>query len=352
MSGLAAGTRFTYSALILVFAAAVLLLPKTLPLRARLANVFALGAGAFFSLLPTLALFLAAPQKFFFGNYIYIRLNTLYRQAVQHDVAMDIPAKLEFYFRNVLAIPLQALLYGTLVVVAGIAVYRWLRSKDEYDPGALLAVGLGLALFSTAFAPTPTYLQYYFAPLPILMIAFIYGLGWLSRRKERYGYIAIGALAAAALLGGAAASASNELAKLRQPADWMAVRMHHLAEQMRAEVPHGKVLTLAPAFPLEAGLDIYEPFAVGPFAWRTAHLVGADLRRAYGIVARRELDDYLASEPPAAVLVGFETSSTGFGPFDQGKLEKPLEDYARRAGFQVQVLEAAFTQGPVEFWSP
>lgn len=351
-SGLAAGTRFSYAALILVFAAALLFLPKARSLRARLVDASVFGAGTLISLLPTLALFLAAPHRFFFGNYVYIRLNTLYRQNVDYGLAMDLLAKWSFLFQKVLVHPLDAFLYAAFAVVCGVAIYRWLRSRDGSDTGALLAAGLCLALFAAAFAPTPSWPQYFFAPLPFLMITLVYGLSWLARRKPLYGTLAIATLAALALSSGAAVVARDELAKLRQPSNWLAVEVHTFAMQIRAQVPAGNVLTLAPIFPLEAGLDVYEPFTVGPFAWRTAHLVGADQRGAYDVVARSGLSEYLAADPPAAVLVGFETESTGFGLYDKGKLEKPLEDYARRSGYHFQAMEAAFTLGPVTLWTP
>lgn len=350
--GLAAGTRFTYAALIPVYALVVALLPKARLLRTRLVSASMLGAGTLVSMLPALALFLAAPDRFFFGNYIYIRLNTLYRQTVEYGLAMDLPAKWEFLLKKVLLHPLDFFLYAAFVVFSGAAVYRWLRSRDESDPGAPLAAGLGLVLFATAFAPTPSWPQYFFAPLPFLMIAFVYGVSWLSQRKALYGYIAVGTLAILALTSGAVTTARSNLERLLQPEQWLTVEIHDFAMQIRAQVPAGKVLTLAPIFPLEAGLDIYEPFTVGPFAWRTAHLVGAELRGQYGIVARREVEDYLAIDPPAAVLVGFETESAGFTPYDKGKLEKPLEDYARQSGFHYQAMEVVFTRGPVMLWTP
>lgn len=352
LSGLATGARASYAVVIVVFAAAIFLLPQARTWRARLVEAGVLGAGAFLSLLPTLALFLAAPERFYFGNYIYIRLNTLYRQAVDYKLAMNLPDKWLFLFQKVLLHPLDIFLYLALIAVTGMALVRWRRSRETSDPGALLAAGLGLALFASAFAPTPSWPQYFFAPLPFLVVVFVYGSSWLARRKAVYGYIAVGTLAALALASNAVAAVRDDLATLLQPDAWLTVEVHQFAEQLGEKVPEGKVLTLAPIFALEAGLEIYEPFTVGPFAWRTAHLVGAELRSAYGIVARRELDEYLAADPPAAVLVGFETEGAGFGPYDKGRLEKPMEDYARSSGFTPQAMQASFTLGTVILWTP
>ncbi|HEY8903366.1 MAG TPA: hypothetical protein VIM48_06645, partial [Chthoniobacterales bacterium] len=81
-------------------------------------------------------------------------------------------------------------------------------------------------------------------------------------------------------------------------------------------------LTIAPITAMEAGLDIYPPFVTGPFAWRTARFLTDSQRRDYQFVGAKQLERYLSTDPPAAILVGYEE-----------KLEKPFVKYARKHGY-------------------
>ena len=97
-------------------------------------------------------------------------------------------------------------------------------------------------------------------------------------------------------------------------------------EALARQTGPGKILTLAPIYPLEGGRPIYPPLATGPFAWRTAYLVGEEERAVLGLVAPADLESYLASQPPVGVLVGPE-----------GDLERPLRAYARDRGYRALV---------------
>jgi hypothetical protein len=110
-----------------------------------------------------------------------------------------------------------------------------------------------------------------------------------------------------------------------RPERWFPMRAHSIALQMRARVPRGKVLTLAPAWPVEAGLGIYPEFATGPFAWRTAHHLPALRRREFDLIAPEDLPGFLENDAPAAILTGFES----------GGLEKPLIRYATEHAYEV-----------------
>ena len=104
------------------------------------------------------------------------------------------------------------------------------------------------------------------------------------------------------------------------PATWPVFAVHAKAEAIAKLVPHGRVLTLAPLFPLEAGCEIYPEFATGPFAWRTAPFIAPAERQIYDFVGPAELESYLAGDPPAAILTGFEHANW----------EEPLLSYAGR----------------------
>jgi hypothetical protein len=94
------------------------------------------------------------------------------------------------------------------------------------------------------------------------------------------------------------------------------------AAELRRAVPVGKVLTLAPAVVVEAGLQIYPHFATGPFAWRIAPFVARARRADLRLVGPEDLESLLAADPPAAVMTGYEK-----------RWEKPLAQFAKSRGY-------------------
>ena len=111
--------------------------------------------------------------------------------------------------------------------------------------------------------------------------------------------------------------------------DWFAAKARRFGAEIHRRVPSGKVLTLAPALPLAGHVPIYPEFATGPFSWRNASLVPAERRRRLHVVAPADLEAFLAADPPAGILTGFE---------DEGDLEKPLNEYAQRHGYTLTEL--------------
>jgi hypothetical protein len=102
---------------------------------------------------------------------------------------------------------------------------------------------------------------------------------------------------------------------------------------------------------MEAGLRTYEVFATGPFTWRVAHIIPEANRRLVGWIGRDDLDAYLATSPPAAVLTGLETENEGFESGRRGNLEEPLEAYAVRMGFNRVLLQVPFIATDLSLWT-
>ncbi len=111
------------------------------------------------------------------------------------------------------------------------------------------------------------------------------------------------------------------------PIKSLAFRVHDLGKKIASRVDGGRVLTLTPIFPLEGGATIFEEFATGSFGWRAAHLVPVEIRQEVGLVAETDLEDFLASQPPAAIFVGYE-----------GLLEQPFVEFARQNAFKLREL--------------
>jgi hypothetical protein len=114
---------------------------------------------------------------------------------------------------------------------------------------------------------------------------------------------------------------------LLHPDTWRPVIYHEVGKQIRDLVSHegqGKILTLSPVFPLEAGLPIYPEFSGGPLLWRISGFVEPEMRASLGVISPEELETFLSKDPPAGILVGAEKS-----------VEAPLNEYAQRYGYQL-----------------
>lgn len=316
--GLAAGTRLSFAPMVAPFALAVLLFP--ISGRKRIVSLTILGGGAAFALLPVAVLFSIAPRSFIFDNFTYNgAINLLYREAtVPGEIAFW--NKLSFPFQYFLRSPSDILLIGGFVYFALRPWWRGGWAGWRHDRELSLLVLLLPFIFIGSWAPLPSYRQYYYPFVPFLLLGNIIGLARehpFQLRTMRLLWLAV----IVSLLE-AIPSLPSSLGQLA-PSTWPVFSVHEKAEAIAALLPRGRVLTLAPLFPLEAGREIYPEFATGPFAWRTASLLDPERRAAFGFVAPADLERYLAADPPAAILTGFE----------HREFDLPLLRYARSHGY-------------------
>jgi 4-amino-4-deoxy-L-arabinose transferase-like glycosyltransferase len=355
--GLAAGTRLTYALLAPAFACAVFITPffqsgdvKSNPWRVGLRSTLFFFSGVFVALLPVIILALSAPSQFLFGNFVYIRLNTGYRKVLDYGEAMTLGSKLAYFLGNVLSEPASLLIY-TLALAFGIgASFKLAKTKDPRWILGVLVTLLSLGMFVSAFGPTPTWPQYFFAPLPFLIIGALGVVALAFQRSPRLGWSLAGLVLLLALVNNSAGQVFSDLKQLSVPQSWVPLQIHAFDRAIRHDLPEGKVLTLAPVFPLEAGLDTYEMFTVGPLVWRSAHILSAEKRRQYQIIAYSDLDTFLADQPPAAILLGVEDRYDGFWIYNAGALEGPLLEYAESHGYHPQELSPGFGEGVETLW--
>ena len=106
-------------------------------------------------------------------------------------------------------------------------------------------------------------------------------------------------------------------------ADWFPNRIARIGAQIREHSPRGPIFTLAPIYPIEGGLRIYPEFATGPFAWKSARFVSPERRSQLHLIVPDDLEAFLATKPPGAILTGVEEPA----------LEKPLVEYSRAHQF-------------------
>jgi hypothetical protein len=278
------------------------------------------------ALLPTALLFFAAPSQFLFGNFTYNgTLNPLYHATLSPG-ELALPRKLAFPIQQLLKSPCDLALVLGFVYFGLRPWWRagWRNISEHREP---VALGLILVfLFLGCLAATPSHRQYYYALVPFLLLGNVYGIA----RNETWGMRMSWLLLATVF-----ASLLETIPDLRytstilRPAEWPVFTVHSRAEQMRALLPEGRVLTLAPTFPLEANLQIYPELACSPFVWRTAAFVDKPTRAINGILDPAHLEQFLRSAPPSAILTDFEHAD----------IEEPLVAYAKAHHYKKHNLE-------------
>lgn len=328
--GLAAGTRLTFAPLTAAFMIAPLLWPARRVRAERVKLVLAFCLGGALALLPVAALAASAPEGFWFGNVAFRRLNAIYFQdyfgAGADAQAMSLLGKVRYALREVIGRGGNLVLFFLFTVVS---LSRGLVSRFREDRDLELGFVLLLLpfLFLAALAPVPSWYQYYYAFVPFLALGTACGLLHLQSSPELRAHLRfLGTAVVVAVVYGVTKYPSPMA--LLNPAEWVPNRVHAVGEELARNVGSGKVLTLAPLFPLEGGLDIYHELASGPFVWRIGHLMTERERESLHVISEEKLMRVVESDPPAAILVGYEPWS----------LEKPLQELAEAMRFRAVAL--------------
>lgn len=319
--GLAGSTRLSFAFLGLAVVAVIGLVdlnqgtlwplsPKRRGTGDEAIKVLAFLIGALLGFAPALLLLWYAPEPFFFGNLEYVRLNTLYyRDQNLPDTPMTLIAKLGELARLFLFQPGNALLL--LTSLATLLLPRWLHlqawNRHSAFRGAPWALNSAFILFTLigALAATPSQTQYFYPLTPWLALGIVYGLAtWPQPWQLRV----IGGMTAFALIAALLAipTYAPGLAVLFTPQEWYPWKAHNRAHLLATLVDRGKVLTLAPTYPLEGDVEIYPALATGPFAWRVAHLVEAERRTRLRLMDGADLTTLWQQEPPRGVLISGE----------------------------------------------
>ncbi|HEY2990447.1 MAG TPA: glycosyltransferase family 39 protein [Candidatus Binatia bacterium] len=341
--GMAIGIRLSFAPLIVPFLA-VVFLSSARRSRTLWPALAAFAIGGLAANLPALYFLAAAPDKFFFGNFGYAALNTLYRQEMNYGKAMTLGAKLEFFFRVVFLQPenllIAAVVVGSLLGALAVKIRRAVGPRSELVFLLLLLP----FLYIGAFAPTPVWYQYFFAPTAFLVLVAPYGLALVSdARKRRWSAWALLIAAFLSLASGVSAKTPASVPSLFRPASWFPVRLHKVSEEIagRLTASRGagmKILTLSPLYAVEKKLPVYPEFATGQFAWRVSHLLSPDERERQSLVGPADVDNFVKKEPPSAILTTSEARS----------LREPLTQMAQRLGY----LEIKLSDGSVLWIAP
>lgn len=317
-------------AFILPVALAALLLPRELAFRERLVRVvLPLAVGGLVGALPILFYLVSDPTGFLahvVGWHLGPHAQYWLSGAAPDEGAVTSRAgKLTFAYEIWIGGA------GSLGLVA-LLLLALIRRQDptphRSGTGALLLLAACAFCVGAAFSllPTPSFPQYFAPPLVCLPLALALLARDLSSTARAQAAAVLLCVATIALLAQAPRLVQN-LATLPHPERWAVARVHQagvdIARHLDAAQSRGKVATLAPLYPLEGALPVYPELATGLFAYRTAALTPASLASHYRMVSPAGIPALLASDPPAALLLGFEPA-----------LEKPLLDYALSQGYQ------------------
>lgn len=318
--GLAIGVRVTLAPLVLPFAGMLWLMKA--PVRKRVRTTFIFSAGIALALLPVLCAAIAAPAGFIFGNVEFPKLNIDYRLASGEPRTMTMPTKLRFLFKEIVR-PNWMLFFGFLAAWTA----AWVRPPVPRGswPRLLWFVLITFPfLLLGGLAPSPVFDQYFYPLAPFLIIGTLALFAGLPAGTPRLRWMWG---AGVALVFGSVALASREYVDLQdlfRAQNWIPSKLHSQSEALRRLVPGGRVLTLAPTLPLEAGLQIYPELATGPFAWRVAPFVARERRAGLRMLAGEDLASRVENDPPVAILLGFAD-----------RWEEPLARYAQAKGYHL-----------------
>jgi hypothetical protein len=207
-----------------------------------------------------------------------------------------------------------------LLALGALAVLALLLHARSFV--ALLPLLAALALFVGALLPTPTWLQYFYAPYAVLAAAFALGTVYLARTRWRWWGVGLFALVAAVSVG-FGAPRYLALGDLLAMGDWKPDMVSRVSGEIREVVSGGTVVTLSPIYPLQAGLDIYPGLASGPFGFRVADVLSPEERERHGLISVEEVLRMMSAQHPEAILTGAE-----------GVLEYPLAYFATEYGYE------------------
>jgi len=297
--GLSVGFRLTFAPIALPLLGIIYFNPQ-LPAQPRLRLIGWMSAGAVLGLLPLWWLLIIAPEQTLFGNFGFPKVNITYRFATGEPRTMTLATKLRFVVKEV-ARPNWPVLVA-LAVSVGWYVRFSLRKSERFS---LIALAILFPfVLAGSMAPSPLYEQYFYAPLPFVILAIV----WAARSLGHGGTAArIAAATLAATVVVSIALVANEyiddLKNLHRPDKWKTVRLRRDALKLRDRIGSGPVLTLGPIEALEAGLDIYRPLSTGPFAFRVARFIEPHNRQRLGMIAPDDLDQYLRTQPPPAAIL-------------------------------------------------
>jgi len=323
----AVGARLFYAPLVLAFLGTGIIFPQGWPVAARAKKILLpFAAGALLGQTPTLYYLISDSRLFIFENFKYHLLSAEYHRGLANATRMSLPSKLGYALQVLYLFPANSVWLAACLMLGGLAAFAkrpWQAGSRKVSAGFVLALAGMIILAGCVFIPSPLWIQYFAMPLPFLFICVAFACKNIYPRWRHAVNALLLATAVATML--IDAPKFYDLAQNLSGADDLTgVGVHHEGARLRQamEGHPGKVATIFPVLPLEAGLKIYPEFATATFLYEMGHLIPEPDRRGLVFCPSTELVEFLDKEPPAAILV----SDT---PFDILFLR-----YARQRGYR------------------
>ena len=318
--GIAIGLRVTMAPLFLPFALRIGFAADSTRQQQR--NIVLFGLGVALAMLPAAWAFATAPRGFIFGNMEFPRVNIDYLLASAQPHTVTVTQKLRFFLKWFFSGGNWVLFHGFF---AAWFASRF-RQRAPIESSARLLSFLFLTLpflLLGAFAPSPFAKQYFYPLVPFLVLGILGFFASVPIHLRRLRWMWAAAAVLVAISAARSWSQYEPCLRFFRPQTWYVSTLRADASRLRDLVPAGRILTLTPTYPLEAGLQIYPEFVTGAFAMRVSPFVVPERRSALRLLAPDDLEARLAGDPPAAILVGLRQS-----------WEKPFVRYAQSHGYQ------------------
>jgi hypothetical protein len=226
---------------------------------------------------------------------------------------------------------------GTVLGASGLGLYLLLLAGRERRLGetfAALRRSHGLLVLALVVVATPACLiirpswaNYYLPAIPFfaLAVVFLFTAGEAAHRAQAIP--AVFAVSLATAVPGLSSLAEAPL-RLADRSGWAGAQVHDMGRGIAAALEaaclpaEGKVATLWPMYVIDGGGKVYREFATGPFFYRSGNLLDPEQVKRLAAASPETLEALLDSDPPVAILTGFEPG-----------LDEGLERFAAARGY-------------------
>ena len=222
------------------------------------------------------------------------------------------------------------LMLGPALAALVLILLSRLRPSRSASAAAWLLDLMILAALVAAFAPSPTYKQYFAPLLPPLFVRL--GLAASEGRRPAW---AQGALALGAAVGLVVfAMRVGQAAWIGRWTPLVVARENHwIGQTLRQAKASGDIATLSAHEGLDSGFALDRRFAGGAMVYRSADGIDPALRERLHITSPASLAADLDKAPPAAIVTGYEDG----GGDTRIRLDAPLRAYAQARGYTLHL---------------
>lgn len=327
---IACGLKISAIAFVPAVAIGCFLVPRELTFAERLRFlVLPVGLGGIVGALPIFWLALTQTGLFFAhiagyhtGPHVaYWQANAAMEPGLALHAAQKFQLALSVWFFG------AAMLLLFVTIFSGVMSRRGESASGWPGQAAVVIASATISAAAFGFVPTPGFPQYYAAPLvglPILIALFYRRCA--SENRRHLGLAMSVALVLMVFSGGTRLALG--LNALRDPAGFTTTNVVRGAQALRTAIAEaglpaqGAVATLAPIYPLEAGLRIYPEFSAGPFGYRVVPYAAPEELTQFAITGPDGVETLFYDDPPVALLTGFDAV-----------LDQALVDYAQANGY-------------------